>query len=252
MNLDAKYSAPPVASRQRWLRVALFAMAGLLFALSQASAADTRREGPGSGTPALVTNESNIVEALRPHDGLKVSDPKAVFNYVLANLPKRVKVYPTENYYYFTFLHGGVSYAGNVRLDVNDRDLGKLHFAYFREQTPWMGKSAVTHRVLDGSHGIAVEKIAPLVYRVKNGVAAVVFELNDLSDVRPPREVIVGGEQYLGPVFDESGVRFFLIYNHRAKLFHYVLDEAAPIADRLVQTGVSDRIRVGMRTGFAF
>ena len=241
---------------KRWclsLGAVLFAATSLAFAFTPSFAEETSRPKVGGGTqPVLVTNERGIAEVLKPANGLKISDPKAVFAYVLENLPPRVKVYPTENYYYFAFTHGGVSYGGNLRLDAGDRDKGKLHFAYYRQQTSWMGMSAVTHLALDKTHGVEVTRAGPLTYRVKNGVAAVVFDLNDLSAVKPPSGSLVDGEQVLGPVFDESGVRFFLIYNRHAKLFHYVLDETAPLADRLAPTGISDRIQIGMRTGFAF
>ncbi len=202
--------------------------------------------------PALTTNESDIAEARRSSDALAISDPQAVFAYVLASLPARVKVYPTENYYYFRFVHEGVPYAGNVRLDAIDRDLGKLHFAYFRAPTPWIEKSAVTHFVLDSSHGVTVEQLDRLVYRVTNEKTSVVFELNDMSSVRPPPEALLPSEQFLGPVFDDSGIRFFLVFNPRGKVFHYVLDETTPLGDWLVPSGVSNRIWVGLRTGFAF
>ncbi len=202
--------------------------------------------------PHLATNEDTIAETLKPADSLRISDPKAVFSYVLESLPPRVKVYPTENYYYFSFIYGGVAYAGNLRLDARDRDQGKLHFAYFRKQTPWMGTSAVTHLALDARDGVQVKRLSPLAYRVTNGVASVVFALNDLSRVTPPAKAMLASEHYLGPVFDESGVRFFLIFDQSAKVFHYVLDEAASTADRLAPTSLSDRIHVGMRTGFAF
>lgn len=216
-----------------------------------AASDDASRPASSHALPSLVTNESEIAEAIRPTDRLAIDNPKAVFAYVLASLPARVKVYPTENYYYFNFLHGGVPYAGNLRLDVMDRDSGKLHFAYFRKQTPWMGTSAVSHLVLDKSEGVDVTKVGPLAYRVKNGVASVVFELNDLSHVKPPRGALLAREQYLGPVFDESGVQFFLVFDPAAKTFSYVLNETKP-ADRLADTSISDRIHVGMRTGFAY
>ena len=217
-----------------------------------AQADDSARSRLASSAPPLTSNESLIAAALASPDALAISAPKAVFAYVLAQLPPRVKVYPTENYYYFSFVAGGVSYAGNIRLDARDRDRGKLHFAYFRERTPWMSTSPVLHLDLDAADGVTVEKVEPLVYRVTSGAASVVFALNDLSGVRPPAGALIVGEQYLGPVFDESGVRFFLVFNPRAKVFHYVLDEAPPLGDRLAQIGPSDRISVGMRTGFAF
>jgi hypothetical protein len=207
---------------------------------------------PFASSPTLTTNESLIAAALAPPDALAIADPKAVFAYVLAQLPPRVKVYPTENYYYFSFVHDGVSYAGNIRLDARDRDRGKLHFAYFRERTSWLSTSPVTQLDLDAADGVTVEKVEPLVYRVTSGAKSVVFALNDLSGVRPPPEALLAGERYLGPVFDESGLRFFIVFNPRAKAFHYVLDEAPPLGDRLAQIGPSDRISVGMRSGFAF
>jgi hypothetical protein len=45
-------------------------------------------------------HESSIDEAMRPTT-LAVEDPMAVFAFVFGSLPDRVKVYPTENYYYF-------------------------------------------------------------------------------------------------------------------------------------------------------
>ncbi len=227
----------------------MFAIAAALAVLFAASPAQAGDPPPA---PTLATNERLIAAALAAPDRLAVSDPPAVFAFVLSQLPERVTVYPTENYYYFSFLHGGVPYAGNIRLDIRDRDDGKLHFAYFREQTPWTGGGAVNHLELGALRGVTVEKLEPLSYRVSNGVASVVFALNDLSGIRPPGGTLLAGEQYLGPVFDESGVRFFLVSNPRAKVFHYVLDETAPIGDQFAPSDVSDRIQVGMRTGFAF
>ena len=53
-------------------------------------------------------------------------------------------------------------------------------------------------------------------------------------------------------MFDESGVRFFLVFNSRLKLFHYVLDETVTPADVFVPAPVGNgRILIGKRTGFA-
>ena len=38
-------------------------------------------------------------------------------------------------------------------------------------------------------------------------------------------------EKFLGPVFDEFGIRFFLVFNTRLKIFHFLLDETVPVAD---------------------
>jgi len=201
--------------------------------------------------PRLYTNESFVEEATRPAK-LAIGDPLAVFAFVLNSLPDRVKVYPTENYYYFSFVDRHVRYAGNIRLDVLDRDQGKVHFAYYEDLAEWKNEEPVTHVVLDRAHGVAVEKIAPLAYRITYYNKSVVFELNDLSGVKPPPGALAADEIYLGPVFDESAIRFFLVFNRRLKVFHYLLDETIEVADQLVRLPDTDRILIGKRTGFAF
>ncbi len=199
--------------------------------------------------PRLVTHESLVEEWLRPTE-LPLADPVAMFAYVLGALPERVKVYPTENYYYFKFYHDRIRYAGNIRLDVMDRDGGKVHFAYYEDLAEWKDEPPVTHVVLDMQQGVAVEKLDRLLYRISYRDKTVVFALNDLSKVVPPASALGPDEKYLGPIFDDSAVRFFLIYNTRLKIFHYVLDETAPAAD-LYSAGPNDRILIGHRTGFA-
>ena len=79
----------------------------------------------------------------------------AVFGFVMARLPERVKVYPTENYYYFGFTHNGIRYAGNIRLDASNRDDGKADFAYFEDTAQWYDDSPIKHLVLDASRGVS-------------------------------------------------------------------------------------------------
>jgi hypothetical protein len=212
------------------------------FLVSAASAAER---------PRLYTNEQYIEDISRETE-LPLDDPKAMLAFVLDGLPPRVRVYPTENYYYFYFFHNGTRYAGNIRLDAKDRDEGKLHFAYFVELTEWRKDDAVNYRVFGREDGVTVEKVEPLVYRVTFGGKSVIFALNDLSKAAPPKSALGPDDQYLGPVFDESGIRFFLVFNKRLKIFHYVLDETIKITDELFPAHFTNRILIGRRTGFAF
>jgi hypothetical protein len=50
--------------------------------------------------PRLYTHQSYI-EDITNDTVLPLHDPKAMLAWVLESLPDRVKVYPTENYYYF-------------------------------------------------------------------------------------------------------------------------------------------------------
>src|SRR5437763_32909 len=69
--------------------------------------------------PRLFTHQSYVEETARATE-VPLGDLKGLLAWVLGNLPERVKVYPTENYYYFRFMHGAQNYAGNIRLDAAD------------------------------------------------------------------------------------------------------------------------------------
>jgi len=206
--------------------------------------------------PTLETNEAYVEDVTRGFT-LDVKDPMAVFGFVFASLPQQVKVYPTENYYYFKFHYHGAQWAGNIRIEPQDagRD-GEggvvVHFVYYQDGSQWYDEESLTHIVLNAARGVTVEHTAPLVYRLSFGGRSVVFALNDLSQVRPPAGTLAPGETFIGPIFDESAIRFFLVFNARLKLFHYVLDETVPVADEFFSAPQHPRIVVGKRTGFAF
>ena len=202
---------------------------------------------------ADVTFNQSYVESVQRERSFEVTDLLAVFNHVFERLPDRVKVYPTENYYYFSFGHRGVVYSGNLRLDVKDRDEGIIHFAYFNQSEPWNTELISRYKPLSLVDGVKVEKLGNLLYQVTAKNKQVVFELNDLAAVVPPPEAVGEGETFIGPVFDESGIRFFLMFHRQDKRFSFVLDETAPKVEELVTYSPSDPdILLGTRTGFAF
>ncbi|MGJ0395119.1 MAG: hypothetical protein ACR65U_02655 [Methylocystis sp.] len=201
--------------------------------------------------PRLYANETSIEDANR-RTSLAIDDPLAVFAFVLGALPARVRVYPTENYYYFSFVLNGTRYLGNIRLPAAERDSGKLRFEYYQETSAGLDQGRAFHTIIDSSQGVALERVAPLTYRVTQGAKSVIFALEDLSGAQPPASAIGPNEEFLGPIIDESAMRFYLVYNSRLKLFHYVLDESSAGADELVASKRTDRLFIGRRTGFAF
>ncbi|MEI9805204.1 MAG: hypothetical protein WDN48_13115 [Pseudolabrys sp.] len=229
----------------RFYRRCHFAAALLL--AGTATAAIAQNNDP----PQLHTHQSYIENVLKPA-ALDVKDPMAVFAYVLNSLPDRVKVYPTENYFYFTFELNGSPFAGNIRLDASDRDQGKVQFGYFEQTSGWRDDTPTHFEVLDGAKGVKLEKVERFLYRLSYGGKSVLFELNDLSQVRPPSNALAPGERFIGPIFDDSGIRFFLIYNPAIKNFLYVLDETVAVADDFFAGPRSDRIVIGKRSGFVF
>jgi hypothetical protein len=204
-----------------------------------------------SQMPVLHTNQAYIEEATR-ESTLDPKDPKAVFAFVFANLPDEVTVYPSENFYYFTFIDNGVPYDGNIRLDASNRDEGKVIFAYSEDLEGWRGDTPKIHIILDASAGVQLEKIDRLVYKMTYRDKSVVFRLIDLSNVQPPANALAPTEKFIGPVFDESGIRFFLVFDQKLKVFRFILDETVKVADQFEPSPRTDRILVGKRTGFAF
>jgi len=205
----------------------------------------------GADRPRLYTNES-YVEDVTWTASAPLSDTKAMFAYVLESLPNSVKVYPTENYFYFYFYNNGTRYAGNIRLDAMDRDEGKLYFAYYADLTEAKKKTDVVYIALGKADGVTVEKLKRLVYRISYGQKSVVFSLNDISNAVPPADKLGPDENFLGPIFDESAIRFFLVYNKKLKIFHYILDETMKPSDEYFPSMRTERILIGRRTGFAF
>jgi hypothetical protein len=202
--------------------------------------------------PQLQTNEAYVAGATTRSQTLAIDDPMAVFTYVLGSLPERVKVYPTENHYYFAFDLNGIRYAGNIKIDAHLRAQGQVVFSYYEDRAPWLEDTEGTALVLGAVQGVTVEKTEPLAYRVSYGKKSVVFALNDLSQIKPPAAALAPNDQFIGPVFDESAIRFFLVFNSKLKLFHYILDETVKPADEFVPAPVGDgRILIGKRTGFA-
>ena len=204
----------------------------------------------GADTVKLQTNQSWI-EDLQRSAKLEVNAADDAFNIVFAQLADKVFVYPTENYYYYTFTAGGVIYAGNLRLAAQDRDKGIIHFAAFQQANQSSEAGEMLYKQYGAKDGVRVEKLDGLAYRVTYKDKAVVFQLNDVSAVQPPKDIIAAGEKYLGLVADESGLRFFLFYNQTHKIFSYVLDETGDVLDQFNLLDENGRILIGQRTGFA-
>ena len=114
---------------------------GAAMMVSAAAAQDT-------GLPRLQTNEAYVAEVTTRGQTLAIDDPMAVFAYVLGSLPDRVKVYPTENHYYFSFDLNGTRYAGNIKIDAHLRAEGKVVFSYYEDRASWLKDTNGTARIL--------------------------------------------------------------------------------------------------------
>jgi hypothetical protein len=212
-------------------------------------AAEIQSAAGATAFPQLNTHEAKI-EALRSKAAFNFQDPVETLTAILNQLPTRANVYPTENYYYFDFFQNGAAYYGNLRFDVHDRDHGKVHLSISRKGAVSNTQTVVLQYTFDGREDVQLTREDFLTYRLTSKSTSVQFKLNAL---RPEIAGVVNvDEQYIGPVFDDSGVAFHLVYNAVLKIFLYVLDERSPNADNLELSEVADGVHIGGRTGFAY
>lgn len=238
-------------TRLKFTRAAAMLALCLSAGMPSAVSADSGNSGNSEILPRLHTNQ-NFIEDVRTQSTMDITDIKQVLGFILSALPKTVKVYPTENYYYFSFYWQGHEYAGNLRLAARDRDQGKIHFAYFPAANSSSEDGDMHYRAMGAADGVTISKKSDLTYQVSFQGRTTTFELNDLSAMTPPKEILGADETYLGPMMDESGFKLYLIYNRRHKLFHYVLNESEPLPDLFSPMPESERISIGRRSGFAF
>lgn len=166
-----------------------------------------------------------------------------MFGYVFDRVPGYSVAYPTEGFYYFQMTLGDRQVTGNLRLA--DLDSGKLTFAYFDART-----LETSWTVVDETHGLSVKKHSDHLYTVGYGGRNVRFKLTDVAE-KPPRRIrLLDEEAFVGQVYDESGVRFFLLFNDATDSFYYVLNDERGPTERLRPAGT--HFLIGERTGFVY
>jgi len=216
-----------MATNREWRQVFALAVVALVGGMAGVAA-----QSPDQ--PKLHTHQCDMEAVMWPTT-LDVTDPLAVFAFVLDNVPDRIKVCPTENYYYFTFMHNSAAYAGHIRLDASDRDQGKAQFSYNEQTTSWLDDAPGQSRVLDAASGVKLEKLECFRYRLSYKRKNVVFELNNRSQVKPPAIALAPKKEFIGPVFNDSRIRFFPVYKIAINDFFYILNETARVADDFVR-----------------
>jgi hypothetical protein len=221
--------------------------------LSTASAGeDPDKESPLDNGPTLWRHEDWIA-GLR-HRSLDVRNPTAVLGAVFDQLPREVRVGPTENYYYWQMTVDGRVLHGNLRLAVAGLPRGELAFAY-GEPTEFLDDTERADRLvvsgtLGAADGLELEKSDDFTVRVRWREKSVVFHLNRLAQELAPGFDLAPAERFLQRTEDESGLRFYLLFNTDRRYFFWVLDEAASVPESFRQ--LAPDVVMGRRTGFVF
>lgn len=200
-------------------------------------------------TVDIKTNE-DYIEGINSE--LDLDNTMDVFSRVFNSLNKVVKVYPTENYYYYQFETRGLTIKGNIALFADKRDEGKINFAY--EETNNISGVEITKKQgvaeLDQKNGLIVRKINEFEYEVVFKNKSVRFVLNQL-EIQPSDPNCLRPEEIcIGPSYDESGLQFYLIFNKRMNYFFWILNEEKNVPESFAN--LVDNVIIGRRTEFVF
>ncbi len=181
----------------------------------------------------------DVIARSGPNDEPRVTEPAGVFDW----LPSRCVVYPTEGFYYFATTIHGRAIMGNVR--IADLDRGELGSAYFTIP----GKESWSFRAR-AADGLEVWRLGPTEVEVTWRGKSVTF-VEPHWGTRPPDNLaLLAEERFIGQVYDESAVQFFLLFNERTDSFYFVLNEEVGLNETLEP--LREDVLVGRRSGFAF
>ncbi len=195
------------------------------------------------GDAAVVAKEhaSDITE------GVSFDNPVSIVLHVLDNLPAKVRVLPSERYYYYRFPLGERRVSGNLRFTSAEE--GLLHVGYFDMHD----QSSMGTMTLGADDGCRVSELSDGVYEVAFRGRRVVFELA-LEFLEVPDDLkLEEDERAVTALLDESGYRFVLIWNETHECLYYILPPDGFVPDELVPFGPEEHhTLVGRKSRFVF
>lgn len=209
----------------------------------------------GCVSPAPVENRSSMlrtnqefIEATEQSIP-SINDVAFVLRYVFMNLPSEVKVYPTENFFYFEFGGDGRELKGAFRFPIMDPEVLEFGFYdlvnYTRE-----GDGNGSYRRFRKEDGLTFENIDRFHKRVTYMGKTITFVFNDLGWSLPKGAKLTADERYLGPIQDESGIKFHFMFNTTHNYFFFLLNDDKSVAE--IFRRVNPEVIVGTRSKFAF
>ncbi len=205
-----------------------------------------------AGSVGFESHQSYIA-ALAEHHDFDINKSAEVLKFVMSQSSEAIRVQPTENYSYFKFTHNGLHWQGNMRIEVEKGVPDKLHFAYFVVPAPWHNEDLGSYRAFGRKDGLTIKQTGDLAYEIRFQGITRKFRLNDIRKEEIPEKVLGPAQEYLGLANDESGLRFYLVFDKTVADFAFLLDERTPVAEQFVPLKDSRAdLLVGIRTGFVF
>ena len=172
---------------------------------------------------------------------------REVIEYVYSWIPSYAIAYPTEGFYYWSINleKQNLSVSGNIRLA--DLDKGKISTAYFTTNQP---ERTVYTKEFTTEDGLEIKKISHFLYDLTFNEKTVRFKIEDTSYLPPQNITLNEDEEFIGHIYDESGIKLFLIFNHKTYSFYEILDDEQGVSDTFEDLGESHFLAT--RSGFIF
>lgn len=177
------------------------------------------------------------------------TDPKQFFGYIFSRLPGYAVVYPTETYYYYqVVMPDGKHISGNLRLlDAQD---GVMHIGYFDKNDPHNPDTESWAGDFGKAEGVDIKTINPYEFDVTYNEKTVRFKLSSFVHDTPKSLSLLPDEEFVSQIFDESGIRFSLLYNTSTASFYYVVNEDVGINEDI--EALDDNYLLGKRTNYIY
>jgi hypothetical protein len=185
---------------------------------------------------------------------LDIGNAKQVLTYVLDQLPEIIAIFPSENYYYFIFGHQNKLFKGSFSLFAHNRDEGIIDIGYSEvKENPFHNTQAGVaggSGAVSAADGFSLKKRNDFAYELTYNGRKIIFNLHQPGLAPPKQAVLTADEVFAGPSFDESGLRFFLVYNTTIRRLYWLLNEDELVAEKFFRQG--ENLLIGRRTAFAF
>ncbi len=185
---------------------------------------------------------------------VNMSDALDVFRYVFHRMEDEVTIYQSENNLYIRFAAHGRIFGGIITLAILTRDDGVISLSYIeRNENP---NVAPVREFIGGgglfneTHGVIVEKINNWKYQATFENKTVIFNLYNPGMGLPKKAKLLKAEEYVGPVFDESGIEMYLVFNKKVDRLYLILNEDRYVREQFFEIG--EGVVIGQRTSFAF
>jgi len=196
-----------------------------------------------------IAFNQNFIESVNSKS-IYINNFNRVLSFVISKMDDNITVYPTEGYYYFEFMNNGEKIRGNLRFDFIDRDKGEATFAYFKEIN--RSNNKYFFKVLNRKNGFILTKTDKFKYHLKYKNFKKDITIYDAKKELANLPKFLKNENYIGPIFDESGIRFHFVYDNVAKTFLYILNTTLGFSETYSAIDRDNNLLIGNRTKFIY